>query len=553
MLAIVLAGCATAPLSSPSSPSDASPSLGHAEALARQAARLADSPHRTSLLLDCAASAQAAMREAGAPVDAGIALAGRCSDEALLAEFHRHPQGWSPGSARIAGREVEVRIEGASAMFRGALTVIPAQDVALPADWNFRQPGFGLPVVLRTARCSDDPRCALYPAEGIHQWATAWIEQDADGTLLLRIVDPARMPQARIGGRDVPLYFDALSFYALGASVSQLPRQGIYGLLGGQGIGSRAGVYLLRDYDPRKVPVVMIHGLGSNPIIWSELSGAIWADPELRDAYQVVHIVFQTNAPLLVSRLRVRAYLDRMWELLDPEGDDPARQKMVLVGHSLGGVVSRMLTVDSGRVLWDAAFTVPPEQLQGAATDVDGIRATFLLKPYPGACSLVMLASPHKGSPTASSLTGRIARVLVGRRAPEIQALRRLAETHPDAVKPELLESYRFARLNSITTLQAMQPVRRAGQSLLPAPGVRYHTIAGNLHGQGGDGVVPLESALLPGAASTLVVDYGHALYKDPEVVAQIVGILRDERQRSCDPPLPAQEVVDIAPPASAD
>ncbi len=437
-------------------------------------------------------------------------------------------------------------------MFRGAFTIIPAQDVPLPADWNFRQPGFGLPVVLRTARCEDDPRCELYPDEGIHQWATAWIEHGADGATLLRIVDPAKMPQARIGGREVPLYFDALSFYALGASVSRLPRQGIYGLLGGDGIGGRAGVYLLRDYDPRKTPVVMVHGLGSHPIIWSELSGALWADPELRDSYQVVHVVFQTNAPLLVSRLRVQAYLDRMWALLDPEGDDPARRKMVLVGHSLGGVVSRMLTVDSGRVLWDAAFTVPPEELQGEPADVAGIRDTFLLKPYPGACALVMMAAPHKGSPTASSLPGRIARVLVGRRAPEIQALRRLT-SQPAAVRPEVLESYRFARLNSITTLQAVQPVRLAGQSLLPAPGVRYHTIAGNLHGQGSDGFVPLESAILPGAASTLVVDHGHALYRDPEVVAQVIGILREERQRPCDPPLPGQEKVDAGPRVIAD
>ena len=69
-------------------------------------------------------------------------------------------------------------------------------------------------------------------------------------------------------------------------------------------------------------------------------------------------------------------------------------------------------------------------------------------------------------------------------RAPEIQALKRLARDHPHAVRPEVAESYRFARLNSISTLQAMQ---RAGESLLPVAGVRYHTIAGDLHGQGGD------------------------------------------------------------------
>ena len=120
-------------------------------------------------------------------------------------------------------------------------------------------------------------------------------------------------------------------------------------------------------------------------------------------------------------------------------------------------------------------------------------------------------------------------------RAPEIQALKRLARDHPHAMRPEVAESYRFARLNSISTLQAMQPVRRAGESLLPVAGVRYHTIAGDLHGLGGDGVVPLASAWLPGADSTRVVDHGHTLYSDPEVIAQVLGILHEERLWPCD------------------
>lgn len=546
--AALLGACASVPpapasLAVPPPDVAAGPALHEASELARRAWRLEDSPARTRLLLDCVSAVHAGLDDQAPPSSEAIALAGQCSDQVLLSEFRRRARGWSSGPVEIAGRDAQVRVEGANAMFRGAYTITPSQDVPLPDGWNFRRPGFGLPVVLRTDRCQDDPRCELYPTEGIYQWATAWIEPGSvDAAPVVRIVDPAATPQTAFGAGQVPLAFDSLSFYQLGASASRLPRQGIYGLLGGDDVGRRAGVYLLRDYDPNKVPVVMIHGLGSHPIIWSELSGAIWADPQLRDSYQVIHIVFQTNAPLLVSRLRVQSYLDRMWAILDPEHDDPARQKMVLVGHSLGGVVSRLLTVDSGQVLWDAAFAVPPDQLEGPPEDVAGIRATFLVKPYPGACALVMLAAPHKGSPTASGFGGKLARLLVGRRAPEIQALRRLAQDHPEAVRPEVADSYRRAQLNSISTLQAMQPVRRAGESLLPVAGVRYHTIAGDLHGQGSDGVVPVASALLPGADSTLVVDHGHTLYSDPEVIAQVMGILHEERLRPCDGAATAQE-----------
>ncbi|WP_162125541.1 hypothetical protein [Pseudoxanthomonas taiwanensis] len=122
----------------------------------------------------------------------------------------------------------------------------------------------------------------------------------------------------------------------------------------------------------------------------------------------------------------------------------------------------------------------------------------------------------------------------MARRAPEIQALKEVTLAHPEDVREEVRDSYRFARLDSIWTLRAPQPVRRAGESLLPAPGIRYHTIAGDLHGQGGDGQVPLESALLPGARSTLVVDQGHTLYRDPVVIGRVLEILREERGLPC-------------------
>lgn len=534
LLAAVLAGC----VATPREPSAAAAAPGprtqqEAAALARRAAREPDPSIRTRLWLDCASAAHAALDGEAAPPDAGIALADHCSTQALLDLFRRHPGGWQPGRRRIAGRELELRIEGASPMARGAYTITPAQDVPVPPGWDFRQPGFGLPLVLRADRCTDAPDCALYTPEGIYRWATAWIEH-GDDVPVVRIVDPVATPSTTVGGRGMRLSFDAFSAYWKGAMASRLPRLGVYGLLGGDGIGRRAGAYLLTDYDPRKTPVVMVHGLGSHPIIWAELSGAIWADPVLRDSYQVIHVVFQTNAPLLVSTQRVRTYLDRMWELLDPEGDDPARGKMVLVGHSLGGVVARLLAVDSGRVLWDATFTVAPGQLHGAAEDVAAIQDIFLFDPYPGVCAVVMLAAPHKGSPAASGFAGRLARALVARRAPEIQALREVTLAHPEDVRDEVRDSYRFARLDSIWTLRAPQPVRRAGESLLPAPGIRYHTIAGDLHGQGGDGLVPLESALLPGARSTLVVDQGHTLYRDPVVIGRVLEILREERGLPC-------------------
>ena len=92
-----------------------------------------------------------------------------------------------------------------------------------------------------------------------------------------------------------------------------------------------------------------------------------------------------------------------------------------------------------------------------------------------------------------------------------------------------LAQDYSRKGLTSISTLRAGQPVSHAAQSLMPVPGVRYYTLAGNLRGSNppSDGFVPLQSALIPGATSTTIVDSNHKLYLNDEVLAKILEILR--------------------------
>lgn len=517
---------------------DPAAALAEAHRLSARAPRIPREGPAQRAWSRCAVHAWQGMR-AAAETEAreAAALATHCTDRFLALAAENDDGRWSPGPARIGESALMVEHRGLSPHFTGGLQLVRAADVPMTIfeGQRFASPGFGVPVAALTPRCSDGLACGLQPPEGVFRWATVWFEDGDDGEARLVIADPLVTGPLQIGGRLVPLALDTSAHYAYGAGTSSLPSLGLYGLFGGDEVGRRAGVYVLGDYDPHKKPLVMLHGLGSNPLIWARLSNAVWGDPQLRARYQIWHVVYQSNAPLLVTRLRVQGYLDQAWQWLDPEGDDPARQGMVLVGHSMGGVVSRLLCVDSGDVLWDAAFTVPPEALPGDAADREGILAAFRFTPYPGVTRAVFLASPHRGSPTADRWFGRFARFLVGRRVPEIQALRRLASEHPEAVRESVRENYRLAALNSIATLQREQPVRLAGESLMPVPAIPYHTIAGSLPGQEGDGAVPLDSARLPDAESTLVLDAGHDLYRHDAAIGEVLRILRleIEAQRS--------------------
>ncbi|MET0656267.1 MAG: alpha/beta hydrolase [Pseudoxanthomonas sp.] len=484
----------------------------------------------------CAANAWLAMgtTQAATGKEAAI-LSTQCADRFLVLALQQSHE-WSAGPMRIDGVEIEVEFRGLSTNLGGPLMLTRAQDV--PMDMldgqRYAGPGFGVPLALLAPRCADRATCRLFPPEGIFRWATAWIENDPSrgkDSARLVIADPVQTGPLSVGGRRYALALDTSAFLAHGAGTSKLKRLGIWGLLGGDEVGKRAGVYLLEDYDPAKRPLVMIHGLGSSPLAWAKLSNAVWGDPRLRQRFQIWHVVYQTNAPLLVTRRRVKGYLDEAWRLLDVEGDDDARNGMVLVGHSLGGVVSRMLCVDSGEVLWNAAFTVPLQALEGSGDDLQVVDGVFHFEHYPGVSRAIFLAAPHRGSPGADAWFGRLMRTLVGRRASEMQSLKRIARDNPLAVREELRAAYQQADLNSITTLQASQPVRRAGETLMPAAGISYHVISGVLPHRfpETDGAVPLASTLLSGAESTLQVASGHDLYNNDEAIDEVLRILRED------------------------
>ena len=530
-VAIAVTACAS------STPSHAAAdAMQSARDAAARAERFGDKRQATAEWLRCAGDAWRAMQ---APSPSAAQLSTRCTDEVLARVFAQRGHGWKPGTTRVEGVELRVEFRGLSPDLQLPLTLARASDIDL-AGYGDRHlvRGYGVALAVMSARCKGTPRCDLNPPEGVFRPASAWIEQNAEDDIpTLVLTDPLRHPVLSTASGDQTLSIDTSAAFALGAGTSKLNRLGVWGLLGGREIGRRVGVYLLDEYDPNKFPIVMIHGLGSSPLIWGRLSNAIWADPALRARYQVWHVVYLSDPPLLVVRLRVQHYLDNAWRALDPECDDPARRHIVLVGHSMGGVVSRMLSVDSGEALWNAAFLVPPAQLHGDPKELATLDAVFRFHAYPGVARDIFLATPHYGAPRADTFFSRFVRTLVGNNTPEIRGLRKIAQDNIDAVQPDLREIYQRGAINSISTLERKQPVRIAGEMLLPRANIPYHTIAGVLPGSQppGDGAVPLESARIAGAASTLVIDSRHQIYDNPEAVAEVVRILHEDLESPAD------------------
>ncbi len=130
--------------------------------------------------------------------------------------------------------------------------------------------------------------------------------------------------------------------------------------------GLEAALYMLRPYEHGKIPVVFVHGLASSPRAWVQTINELQNNPSIAAHYQFWMFLYPTGQPIPGSADQLRRSLIKARETFDPRQSDATLDRMVLVGHSMGGLLSKMMVQDSGLALWDATITVPRDQFKGS-------------------------------------------------------------------------------------------------------------------------------------------------------------------------------------------
>ena len=271
---------------------------------------------------------------------------------------------------------------------------------------RYRRNGLGAALVSYRINDQTETMDRLFPPDGYSDPVTAVLtfgerESGRGGKALsakLSFYDPRETESIAVGSLEVPLQADFTSHYAYLASVSSVPRLARKGLLNPEDYDHLQGLFLMEPYDPEKIPVIMVHGLKSSPLAWMELTNDLFGDRVLRDRYQIWHFQYPTGLPYLYVGMVFRAKLEALRGELDPEGDDPAMSSMVIVAHSMGGLVTRSLVCDSGMKIWNTVFEVPPEAIKGKPEDVDWLEEMFIFSPEPFIDRVVFIATPHRGS-----------------------------------------------------------------------------------------------------------------------------------------------------------
>ena len=332
----------------------------------------------------------------------------------------------------------------------------------------------------------------------------------------------------KLDGQTIPLAANFTAPYGVWLARSGFAQQSIRSLLGRGGL-TKPEVLLMQPYDPNRLTVVMLHGLASSPEAWINVVNEVMGDAQLRRSYQVWEVYYPTNAPVAVNLAQIRRALDDTLHHFDPSGRAVASNHIVLIGHSMGGVIARLLVSSSGDKLW----SVIPERPGLSPADKQKLQqrlAPYLqFSPMPQVSRAVFLAAPHRGTPVAR---WRLAR-WIGNLIRLPVTLLEEGKNITDAMQGKNAEPGAPTRLpNSIDNLSDADPFIKASSTLPISPTVRYHTIVGTYKSKGplvdsDDGVVPYASAHLDGADSELAVPSWHDVQETPQAIIELRRILR--------------------------
>ena len=279
-------------------------------------------------------------------------------------------------------------------------------------------------------------------------------------------------------------------------------------------------------YRPGLIPVVFIHGTFSSSMRWAEMVNRLEADPEIRRGYQFWFFAYDSSNPIAYSALQLRRLLTTALTELDPVGVDPALARMVLIGHSQGGLLAKMLTVESGGKLWERVSDVPLLNLRLSERSRRTLQEALFVTPFPAVRRVIFISTPHRGSFVAGrQMVADLVRWLV--RVPaDLAGLG--AEL---ALHPQLFGGRGFALRTAVDNMSPRSAFIQALAPIPVAPGIHVHSIISvegdGPYQQGNDGVVEYESAHIEPVDSELVVRSPHSTQGVPATIEEVRRILR--------------------------
>jgi pimeloyl-ACP methyl ester carboxylesterase len=340
----------------------------------------------------------------------------------------------------------------------------------------------------------------------------------------IEFLDPLSVGHISVDDRSLPSAADFTAPLALGLSREHPEKVAVPALLDPQKFAGRVRLIQVQPYDPKKIPVIFIHGLQSTPVTWVPMLNRFWNDPVVRRNYQVWVFNYSSGYPVPYSALLLRRQLNALDKAF------PNHRPIVVVGHSMGGILSRLMITDSGGdKVWRYFFGKSPAQTNLSSESKALVREALIFKPQREIGRVIFISTPHRGSVIAQGPIGRIASSLIHKPLEFVRLGPEIMQASVVQENPGVMKLKRMP--NSIDTLSPDDAFVKIMNTLPLAKGVPYHSIIGD-RGRGdtpnsSDGIVPYWSSHIPGAKSEKLVPSDHGANQNPQGIAEVIRILK--------------------------
>ena len=338
--------------------------------------------------------------------------------------------------------------------------------------------------------------------------------------------DPLDAETTTLAGHRYPLAADYTAPLAMMLARENPKKMELSRLLRPAKYAETARLARLQPYDPEKIPVICVHGLMDSPATWTPLINALRADPAIRERYQIWFYSYPSGYPYPHSAAIFRKQLDEM------KKQYPGHKDAILIGHSMGGCISRLMITDTGDKIWQEIFSQTPAETMLSPESRQLFTEALIFKKREDVDRVIFIAAPLRGSDLASNWLGRLGSKLV--KSPTT-----LLKAGTEALKfvTNTGDSLNLKRMpNSVDTMSPKNRFVQAINKIEPARDIPYHVIVGD-RGKGGnpdrtkpvksDGFVPYWSSHMDGAKSELTVPSNHSAHQNPQAIAEVQRILK--------------------------
>lgn len=421
--------------------------------------------------------------------------------------------------------------------------MVPAADVNIDSlKERFTEPGLGVPMVGVIPEHKADIMGKNYAVagRGTVQCLTAVIEfpKNADYRVLVRLIPRSRQETHKVGKVNYALAADLSAPIELYWNLTRVKEDRMLGMLRPQELRDTTGLSCIDYYNEGKIPVILTHGILSSAGTFDNLVNRLLSDPEIRSNYQFWYYNYPTGVAWTITARHYRESLANIRRELDPTGSNKNWDHMVVVGHSMGGLIThysqctepwkmlrdRKLGKEDMNLYMDARYV---DEKLPFAPDNGELQYDYYFRPVEAA-RVVYLATPHGGAPMAQS--GLISWLMRLVELPQaiVEEVINVATLQEDIL---LLEPTRITEW--FTSASQLSPDSYSIQGLqgLTVRNVPTHSVIGD-RGKGdtpdsSDGVVPYWSSHITWG-SEKIVPADHSVQDAPETADEMARILKE-------------------------